>query len=173
MPIQVTTVYTKEKLRAFIKYAASTKKVFWCIMIICSLLMIALLVLSALLDILSTTLILCAVYLGFIDLVYIFALYLLPRMTLKKSKQLNMVVEYAFSEDSFEMHAHSDYIDDTSTVKYTVLHKAAKKGAALYLYPTRAQAFIVDLTSLSEDEIALLRNILSTHLKPRRLKWYK
>ena len=173
MPIQVTTVYTKEKLRAFIKYSAASKKVFWSIMIICSLLMIALLTLSALLDILSTTLILCAVYLTFIDLVYILAFFILPHMSLKKSKQLNMVVKYAFSEDSFEMHAHSDYLDDTSTVKYTVLHKAAKKGSTLYLYPTRAQAFIVDLTVLSDEEIALLKDILSTHLKPRRLKWYK
>ena len=173
MPIHTTTVYTKERLTAFIKYSAASKKFLWIIMSICNALMAALLVLSVTLDILSNDLIIYAAYLVFIDLLYIFAVYLLPRLMLKKSKQLNTVVEYAFSEESFEIHAHSDYIDDISTVKYTVLHKAAKKGLTLYLYPTRAQAFIVDLSPLSEEQISLLKNILSKNFKPRRLKWQK
>ena len=173
MPIHITTIYTKERLRAFINYSAASKKFFWIIMVACTVLMAALLVFAATWNILSTSLIMCAFYLVLIDLIYLFAFLILPRITLKKSKQLNTVVEYAFTENSFEMHAHSDYMDDTSTIKYTALHKATKKGPFLYLYPNRTQAFIVDLTSVSEEQIALLKDILSAQFTPRKLKWYK
>ena len=173
MPIHITTVYTKERLRAFINYSAASKKLFWSIMVVCTVLMVALLVFAATWNILSTSLIMCAFYLVLIDLIYLFAFLILPRITLKKSKQLNTVIEYAFAENSFEMHAHSDYMDDTSTIKYTALHKAAKKGSFLYLYPNRTQAFIVDLTSVSEEQVAILKDILELHFKPQKIKWSK
>ena len=173
MPIHITTVYTKERLRAFINYSAASKKLFWSIMIVCTALMVALLILSAMLDILTPTLITGAIFLGWLDFLYIFAFVILPRIMLKKSKQLNTVVEYAFDESHFEMHAHSDYMDDTSTIKYAALHKAAKKGSSLYLYPNRTQAFIVDLTALSEEQNARLKAILELHFKPQKIKWSK
>lgn len=171
MPIHVTTVYTKKALTDFIKYSAASKKIFWAIIIICNILLLGDVALAAVLHLLSTTLILCSALLVWIDLVYIFAFLILPRLTLKKSKQLNTVVEYAFSEDSFEMHAKNDYIDDSTTAKYTALYKIGKKGAALYLYISRSQAFIADLSSLTEDQIALLKTALESNLPAKKIKW--
>lgn len=171
MPIQLTTVYSRETLIKFQNYSVASKKLFWTVMILCTALIIGEVALALALDIMSTTLMLCVALLLWVDLVYIFAYLILPRLTLKKSKLLDTVVDYTFSEDSFEMHAQNEYASDSSTVKYSMLSKVGKKGRGLYLYINRSQAFIADLSALSEEQIALLKTTLKSHLPAKKIKW--
>jgi len=112
-----------------------------------------------------------ALLLYFIDALYIFSLLIFPRFALNKSKVLNAQIDYSFDADSFTFHSENEHMSGTSTLQYSYLDRIGKKGNNLYLFLNRAQGYIVDLSALSPEEIALLKTTLQQHIKPRRFKW--
>lgn len=170
MPIELKTVYTKDRLLKFNKVVAASKKWFWILMIICSLLVISASVFLAIVDELTSTTIAGLIFIVAMDITYII-LYFASRVSIKKSKILNTVIDYTFDTDTITSHSVNSYLDETSTVKYSLIFKVIKKDYELYLFTARNSAMLVDISSLSSDQIALLKNTIESQIASKRINW--
>ena len=171
MPINVTTVYTIEKLLKVNRVIASTKKLFWIIMAICSAVVIGAGIFLWLMDEMSVDIIICVVSVIAIDAIYLFCYLVLPHLTVKKAKNLNTGIKYTFEEDCFRTEAANAYSNETATMQYSILKKILKKDDALYLFITSNMAYIVDISSLSDEQTDLLKGLLGSKLPGKKLKW--
>lgn len=171
MPINVTTVYTKERLLKFSRVIASTKKLFWIIMAACSAIVIGAGLFLWLIDELSVDIIICVISVIALDAIYLFCYLVLPHLTVKKAKNLNTGIKYTFEEDCFRTEAVNAYTSETATTQYSILNKILKKDDVLYLFITSNMAYLVDLSSLSAEQMALLKELLSSKLPAKKVKW--
>ena len=170
MPIELKTVYTKDRLLKFYKVVAASKKWFWILMTICSLLVISASVFLAIVDELTSTTIAGLIFIVAMDITYII-LYFVSRFSIKKSKILNTVIDYTFDTDTITSHSVNSYLDETSTVKYSLIFKVIKKDYELYLFTARNSAMLVDISSLSSDQIALLKNTIESQIASKKINW--
>lgn len=171
MPIELKTVYTKDRLLKFYKVVAASKKWFWILMTICSLLVISASVFLAIVDELTSTTIAGLIFIVAMDITYIILYFVAPHFTINKSKILNMVIDYTFDTDTITSHSVNSYLDETSTVKYSLIFKVIKKDYELYLYTARNSAMLVDISSLSSDQIALLKNTIESQIASKKINW--
>lgn len=171
MPIEVTTVYTKECLLRYQHYFRSRRKVFWIILAVMEVIALGL---SLCIGILwgDFSLFLRGFLLIFlIDAVYIFNYVIYPRISVNKAKNLNASVQYSFEEECFHMHSNNTLFEENSTIQYTMPIKIYKKGNDLYIFIAQRSAYIVNLSSLSDAEKEALRNLLQPNFKPKNFKW--
>ena len=171
MPIELKTVYTKDRLLKFYKVVAASKKWFWILMTICSLLVISASVFLAIVDELTSTTIAGLIFIVAMDITYIILYFVAPHFTINKSKILNTVIDYSFDSDTVTSHAVNSYINETSTIKYSVIFKVIKKDYDLYLFTARNRAMLVDISSLSSDQIALLKNTIESQIASKKINW--
>ena len=171
MPIQVSTVYSKERLLRFNSYVVGSKKAMWVLMAVCTVVVCGGYALLAVLDAVSDMVRFCLVLILAMDAVFIVCSLLLPRLTIRKAKNLDLVIHYTFEMGSFHLEAANAYANESSTLQYAMLTKAAKRGDELYLFLSRIQAYIVDLSQLSPEQTRELKRILETSMEPRKLRW--
>ena len=100
MPITVSTVYTKERLIRLQHFTAANKPVFWTFMAICTLLVagcwIWLVSLSLPVDHFNIYLF----YIFLLDALMLFLYFVLPYLTVKKSKSLDATLTYTFDNSA-------------------------------------------------------------------------
>ncbi len=96
-----------------------------------------------------------------VDIFYLFTYFVLPRLTVNKMPLLGITIEFTFLENRFLMNAISKNGEDKSAFKYIDLNRIAEGKKELFLYITKSQAFIVDKSSLSHEQISELK----THIK--------
>jgi hypothetical protein len=171
MPVSVNTVYTKERLLRFNNYVMASKKLTWILFGICTLWVAACFIVLAALGLTDSTVTLCMVLLLVMDITYVLCAFVLPRFTLGKSKSLNTEVRYTFGDDSFELCAVNQYANETSVVRYTAIAKVGKKDTDLYLFISRQQGYIVDLSALPDEQETLLRRLLASKIPDKKFKW--
>lgn len=171
MPIQVSTVYTEERLLRLNRYIVGSKKILWVIMTVCTLVVLGCFGLSLWLDILSPQLTFCFGLIVVMDAVYLYCCLILPRFAVRKSKNLNTTVHFAFEGDHLCLEAANAYATESSTIQYAMLTKVVKGKEDLYLFLNRYQAYIVDLSQLSAEQIRELKQILETSIQPRKFRW--
>ena len=171
MPIELKTVYTKDRLLKFNKVVAASKKWFWTLMIICSLLVISAFIFFAIVDELSSTTIAGLIFVIAMDITYFILYFVAPHFSINKSKILNMVIDYTFDNDTITSHAVNSYINETSTIKYPLIFKVIKKDYELYLFTSRNRAMLVDISSLSSGQIALLKNTIESQIASKKINW--
>ncbi|MBE6885376.1 MAG: YcxB family protein [Ruminococcaceae bacterium] len=168
MAIQSTTVYTKERLLRFNDYIVLTKRALhWVPLLVASLVVFA----SAFLGGFSDFLSLCALIAVVCDVAVLFAYLILPRITVGKAKSLNSICRFTFEENQLILTTQNDQMEDTSTFRYSFFTAADKNGDVLYLFISRYQGFIVDLSGLSPEEQSNLRTLLSQKFPQKQLKW--
>lgn len=171
MPINVSTVYDRERILRLNNYFARSKFVFWIVMGIASLLVMASFTLLAILDALSFQIWACLISVIFIDILYLFSYLVLPRIALNKNKSLNVKITYSFDTDSFQLNAVNEHMNENMTAKYTMLIKVVKENTDLYMFISNRQAYVVDLSGLSEEQIEILKETMEMHIRPNKIKW--
>ena len=171
MPINVSTVYDRERILRLNNYFARSKFVFWIVMGIASLLVMASFTLLAILDALSFQIWACLISVIFIDILYLFSYLVLPHIALNKNKSLNVKITYSFDTDSFQLNAVNEHMNENMTAKYTMLIKVVKENTDLYMFISNRQAYVVDLSGLSEEQIEMLKETMEKHIRPNKIKW--
>ena len=171
MPINVSTVYDRERILRLNNYFAHSKFVFWIVMGIASLLVMASFTLLAILDTLSFQIWACLISVIFIDILYLFSYLVLPLIALNKNKSLNVKITYSFDTDSFQLNAVNEHMNENMTAKYTMLIKVVKENTDLYMFISNRQAYVVDLSGLSEEQIEMLKETMEKHIRPNKIKW--
>ena len=171
MPITVSTVYTKERLIRLQHFTAANNPVFWTIMIFCTLLVIGCRVWLASLSLSGDDMDLYLLYILVMDVVLLFLYFVLPYLTVKKEKSLDAKLTYTFEESQFHIEASSALISEALTSQYTAIYRVARNKTDLYLYCNRTTAFIVDLSALSEEQLALLQQTLKAAIPAKKIRW--
>lgn len=171
MPITVSTVYTKERLLRFNRYVARAKWPVWVMLGVCTLIVLGCVALLALLNALSWEIwCYCFVVLA-IDALYVLLNLVVTPLLVKKSKNIGTTVGYTFNVDCFTIDAANEYVTEKQTVKYAYLRRAVRAGDEIYLFISRRQAYIVDVSALDGGALTLLGGTLATSLGPRKMKW--
>ena len=171
MPINIKTFYTKERLLRYNNFIVAGKRGLWGMMIFGTLLVLSLFVWGAVQQKFSSTISICAILILVFDLTFLFCYLILPIFTVKKAKNLNAIIEYAFYGSHFEVKASTSYVDEASRVNYSIITKVASRGDEVYLFITANQGYILDISKLNRDERKSLRDIFSTAIQEKRLKW--
>ena len=166
----VTTAYTRERLYRFNKYVVFSRKLIFILLIIISLYVaVADIFFRVFFDSRSFDLITLFTFL--FDLLYFIFLLIAVRMGAKKSKSLDKNVTAEFSDDRISIDLSSDEVDERSSVSYSFFLKVCENKGDLYLFISPNSAYIVDITSFSEQEKRELRAIFYTKLGAKKVKW--
>lgn len=171
MTIRTESKYTKERLIKFNNYVALSKKGLWIIMVASALLVLGCVIFQALNGGVTEPVKISMWFILFLIAFYSFISFILPHLTLTKSKTLNAEITCIFNENSFDLHVKNDNFDEKSTVRYLTLTKIVKNQKDIYLFIASNQAFITSLNGLSEDEISELKLILGNAINKKNFKW--
>ena len=117
MPINLKTVYTKERLLRLNDYLVRSKKFFWGFMILTTLLMLAMSVFALRIAAMNWEMIICLCTVLAIDLISVFGYLILPRITVGKQKNLDIEIEYSVGDDGIGIKAANEYGDEHSNVR--------------------------------------------------------
>lgn len=171
MPIEVTSVYTKRRLIRYQIYVATSKKFFWTLVIVGTLLVFAVEIVGAALTDVPFSMSAYHWFLLAWDALCVFLYFVLPFLLINKNKSLNTIVNFTFDQDTISYQSTSALINENSTVRYAMLVKAIKKGSELYLFINGNQAYLVDLSTLSSEQINCLKDVLTLNLSHKKVKW--
>lgn len=171
MELKISTVYTKERLLRFNDYYWTQRKAFFAFMAGCTLLVWACVAFLAFMNALSETVAFCGVMVTLMDAAYLFAAFLLPRLTANKATSIGAVLDFAFKDGEMDIVAETNKERSTSTIKYPAIVKVGKKKDDVYLFISKRQGYIVDTSELSEIELLALKALVTSHLPARKIKW--
>ncbi len=99
--------------------------------------------------------------------IYCLAFYvLIPHILVKSAmkKGTETVNSYTFTETKFTVNSSTEGMSGTSEVEYSGLVKATENKEFFYLYILKNQAFIVDKSGFTEQEIKELRTVIEQAL---------
>ncbi len=171
MSIEATTVYTKEVLLRFNDFLALRKRALWIIMLLGTAAVLYMCTHAALIIGWNFELALYIVLILAWDALFLFLNFGLPRLTVRKAKNLNATVNFVFTQEHIQIHAQNEYSTDQSVVQYALISKALKSEQYLYLMLMWNQGFVVDLQTLSEKQRKHLRLLLESKLPAKKVKW--
>lgn len=171
MELKISTVYTKERLLRFNDYYWMQRKAFFAFMAGCTLLVWACVAFLAFMNALSETVVFCGVMVTLMDAAYLFAAFLLPRLTTNKATSIGAVLDFVFKDGEMDIVAETNKERSTSTIKYPAIVKVGKKKTDVYLFVSKRQGYIVDTSELSEIELLALKALVTSHLPARKVKW--
>ena len=170
MPIEINTAYDKKRILAFNDYIAKSKIALWIYMGICTLIVLAGSVYIAALGHMSGAVYAAIGAVVILDALAAFMYVVFPRITLNKNKNVGTTIKYAFRDDCFMIEAESAHVQESSTIKYTLIKKIRQSGGDIYLFISKLQAFIVDISALSEPELEALKNLLKNNIDSKKIK---
>lgn len=176
MKITLETQYTKERLLKFNRFHAfsNTKRiVFYSVVTV-------LLSFSAVISVINGIInksfnsysyyfILLFVFTVLLDAFNLFTALILPLFTVKKAKSLNAILTYTFEDDGFTMKSHSEFADGDDFYAYSAFERAVNKNDELYLYISRNNCYIADISSLTAFEKEQIKAKLVENVK--KVKW--
>ena len=170
MEINNSTVYTKERLLKFNYYFARNQKFMWIVLSVATPIVYFVALMQIIFSELSLTIAMCCLALFLLDVLMPLMLFVfLPKSVIRKTKTLGTTIEYGFGEDEFSISVKNDILEEKSTMKYSMLQKAAKNKDELYLFIQPNNAFVVDLSEMSDEDKEALENALKANLK--KVKW--
>lgn len=170
MEINNSTEYTKERLLRFNYYFARNQKFLWIALPTSTVTVYFVALLQIVFGELSLPVAVCALALTLIDILMPLMLFVfLPKSVIKKTKTLGTVIEYTFFSKELSVNVQNEMIDEKSTMKYSMLIKAARNKDELYLFIHPNNAFVVDLSEMSDEDKEALENALKSNLK--KVKW--
>jgi hypothetical protein len=171
MEINNSTVYTKERLLRFNRFYAKNQIFLWCALPISTVLVYFIGIIQAIFSELSLPIAACALVLTLFDIILPLMFFvILPKYVLKKTKILNTVIEYKFTDGEIFISVNNESIEEKTSMKYSMLQKAAKNSDELYLFLSSSNAFVVDLSLMSDEEKEQLKSALKANIKKVRWK---
>ena len=170
MEINNSTVYTKERLLKFNRFFARNQKFLWCALPIATAIVYLIGLIQSIFSELSFPVAVCAFMLTLFDIILPLMFFLiLPRYALKKTKIIDTVIEYKFTESELFVNVSNENIDEKTSIKYSLFQKAAKNKDELYLFLSASNAFVVDLSATTDEDKAQIKDALKSNLK--KVKW--
>ena len=173
MPINVNTVYTKQRLIRFNHYLARNRKVFWGLMTAFTLFAVLSMIFLAAIEADFGGLVIYLILILALDALSVFLYFGLPYFTFKKSKSLNTSIRYSFESDYLSIVATNQYSNENANVLYTIFSGVARNGNDLYLFLSGIKAYVVDLSALTPEQIEAIRELLVRNVNPKKIKWKK
>ncbi len=172
MDIKIKTLYDKDTLLAFNGYYVGKKALLLWIIAISNLLIIAEWIVLLAMNVKPESImyIISALVLT-IDAFYFFLYFLLPRISLKKNKVLNTTLEYHFYDGGFDVRAKNQHINEALTVRYSEIVEVGRGKRDLYLFLGSSLAYIVDLTGVSDEDKAALKQKFLIYINHKKIKW--
>lgn len=171
MPINITTVYTKERLIRFNDYVAASKKALWALVALVTFYIVTEFFRAAIHGVLTPLKTMCFIWIVVMNLAYIFMSFILPRIKVGKSPTLGLVINYTFDVDTYTSKVSNALIKDESTMDYSTIFKIVKNGEDLYLMVNRYRGLVVDLSQMTGEQKSMLKNVLQTKIEPKKFKW--
>ena len=171
MEIKVTTVHNKKRMIKYSDYFAGMRKPFLIFDLICTVVLLACDVFLIMLSALTFELILMTALVIFVDLLMVASFWVIPRIAIKKSHNTDAVLSYVFCDDGADFTAESMMIKESGSFKYPAIIKVCKNDTDVYLFISKRQAYIVDISELSEIETLAFKALVTAHLPARKVKW--
>ncbi|MBQ7379902.1 MAG: hypothetical protein IJW70_09550 [Clostridia bacterium] len=173
MPIQTTTVYTKERLLRFNYYYQLVQRKWFLILLVFEMAIAAAWLIKDIADGLpvSDGIILLFLIAWVLGITWMVTTLIVPRFSYKKAKSLNAVIEMTFSEESMRYSVSSAYTTESGELQYSMFVKYVKNKDDLYLFISTKQVWIVDLLSLTPEQTEQLHTLLSQKIVSKKNKW--
>ena len=171
MQVELKTVYTAENLLKVSKFMASRRKLMWILMAIATLFVSFCFTIVAVFGEADSTIWTCMIATVAIDALYLFFYFVYPLISVKKAKNRDLAVTYRFGEEEICISAKNEYIDEVSTVKYSIMTKAYKRGKDLFIFDTVRRVFYVDLTDADSKDLVILRELFLKHFGEKKIIW--
>ena len=172
MPINVTTVYTKERLLKFNNFIVLSKYMRWGTMLIGTLVMLSALIFGIINQgEYVPTVRMFTVLIAVLDALFVAYYLIIPIFAVKKAKNLNTSVKYTFYDSCFEIDAKTSYTSEPSRLSYSYIIRAARRKNTVYLLFSPNQGYIIDISKISEESKKALYDILYKNLGKSKLKW--
>jgi len=170
MPIESTTVYTKERILKFNRFVAMSKKWMWVFMTVCNIIILFGVVLMILLGDFEKIIFLLGI-MAVSDFILIFNNFIIPRIAVKKQIGLHANIKFSLNEHNIHIQASTVNGIEDCTYNYPMIVKAAAQDNELYLFISKSRAFIVDMSLLADEHKALLKGLLEDKLGAKKVKW--
>lgn len=171
MELIISTVYTKQRFLRFNDYFWAQRKGFLAIFAVCTLIVWGCALFLSIFDALSDTIRLCCGMVTVLDVTLLFSAFVIPRLTAKKSPAIDAMMEYCFNEEDMNISSETKTEKANATFKYAAIVKVGKRNDDVYLFISARQAYIVDVSELSEIELLALKALVTSHLPARKVKW--
>lgn len=176
MEIKTKTEYTVERLIRFNNTHVLKNKLRWILYISATVVLLVLFVFSIVKGISNGDYGRMALYGGIfvvmiaLDIYTVIASFVLPRSKIKNAPIVGATLSVTFREDGIVVLGHSKGADSNSAHSYLSLQTIIKKGADLYLYVNKSNAYIVDLSQLTEEEIKQIKQRITVKVKDTKWK---
>lgn len=171
MEIKLSTVHTKERLIRYSDYFAKTRIPYWVGYAVCTLLILVMDAFLIILDAFTAEMIFLTALTVMVDLLMVFMFFIAPRITINKSGTLNAVLHYSFGTSEVCFEAETPMMKDSGSLKYPAIIKVCRNNDDVYLFISKRQAYIVDISTLSDAEIDLFKSLVTGHLPKKMIKW--
>lgn len=171
MPIEVNTVYTKERLLEVGRYVSPFKKILWVFIAACGLLSLGGCIYLAIAGQLTDSVLFSTCFVWLLMAFEFFTYWFIPILNVKKAGNVDAVVQYVFEENQFSIAAQGPTGENKATYRYDALTRVEAGKTTLFLFFSSRQAFLMDFTQLSAEQRMLLRGTLESHLTPKKVKW--
>lgn len=162
MEIRASSKYDWETIKQFNKFHNFTKaKVLNVVVIVTDVICALLFLLALSIDILDFELMMLYVLILFLNLVLVFARFVLPKIQYKQNKLLHGVEnKITFEEDQMLIEQHGENTNATATMKYDAIWKVYEAKEYIYIYVNSRQAYIVDKSTVVGGTAMNLRMFL-------------
>ena len=154
------TVYDKERLIRFNDFILRKKRIFWFLMIVCTVLVALSFVSTLVLKNYDSTVLFCFVLIIVIDITYVFCAFVLPRITINEAIALNADISFDFQEDTFKISSTTKNGTEFSELSYSVLVKVMESNRDIYLFISQRQGYILDKSGFTVGDSKEFLNFL-------------
>lgn len=168
---KISTIYTKKRLIDLNYYGLLQKKILWILLAACTIVSVAMYFVVVILSNPTTELNICVSLLLGIDILFAATYLFLPRIGVNKSKTLNLELTYEFCEKAVKIECDSSELKENVTLKYSYLHHVGVHKNDVYLFINSYNAYIVDVAELSDEEKLEIRELLTSKLGEKKVKW--
>ncbi len=173
MPIQITTVYTKERLFRFNLYYQLVQRKWFLILLAFEMILTAVILIKDIADgppWSEVNMIMFAI-IWVLGITWIVTTLIVPRFSYKKAKSLKAVIEMTFSEENLRYSVSSAHSTESGEMQYGMFVKYIRNKDDLYLFISARQVWIVDLSALSPEQTEQLHTLLSQKIVSKKNKW--
>ena len=161
MSISNRTVYDKKRLIRLNDFAVF-KRFLWLPILILSILVLAMVAFLLIRDPRNPKHFLYLGFIIFLDLLYVFFYFILPRLTVNKSILLNTELLFEFQEDAFKVTANAKNMAGETRTEYSAILKVLEFEQDIYLFISSSACHVIDKSGFIEGNADELIELLKS-----------
>ncbi len=171
MQVEIRTVYTEEALLKAIRFSMDKKKRMGIYLGICTILVALSFLLVFLMGEVDSTMWICLGSIIFLDLLSLFMYVVYPRMMVKKAKNKNLSITFTFTDENIGISAKNEYMEENSSMKYSVMAKVHKQGNDLFIFDTMKHVYFIDLSEAEGKDVVILKELIERNFDKKKIIW--